>query len=385
MSSVENIENQEQVLRVFFRRIGNKLTDGMVVVSENLTVMSANRSFQNIFGFSQNDILGKKLIDYLVFKKDREEINELFNNILFGETIENKKVILKARDENKTAVTATYIPVTLGRRRKAIIILYKNITESLQLMQKKVEAARINSFEILSRGIVTNLQTIMANTNKFIQHGLKFLHNQEISNKFFYNATMSVQESNVLVKEYLEFLKNRDSFVLNSIENIDQLIKFKPPEASNTYIETTEDVDEWKNSNAKVYGEDEMLSLYTLRKAKLFEMVNHLLSKLENIHESENILMDLSRKKVDNRNPIVGLDTGDYIKITFSLYNIDLNSKIIQNTIKNFTQQKRNVKDIDKEFGSIYSIVKNHIGFFGAISLPENQGTNLFFYVPIFN
>ncbi|MCK4359660.1 MAG: PAS domain S-box protein [Candidatus Cloacimonetes bacterium] len=385
MTGLPYIGQEGVLLNIFFRNIANKLTDGIAIISENFTVMLVNPSFQNIFGFPMQELTGKKIDDFIVLEKDKEESLEFKQKVINGESIKIEKAIRKTKDDQIIAVEIVGIPVGLSRGRKAIILIYKDITTNLNYIKQKVINYRIDAFETMARGIIINLKSIMTRINRYISLGWGHFRDPVESKKQFNNAKKSVIEANLLAKQFIAFIKNKDLMVTNSIEDLDSLITFSWDNDLEKVIDPKANSDNSSNSsNLKdIYGEDELLPLIIIRKSKMFEVINNLIEEIQHIHKGEDINIDISRINVDRRNPVRDLERGDYIKLFIELIGIDLSQRIIRKILKPYLEEAKAPKDIDFEFGSVYSILKNHIGYL-AIDSKGNKGTDLIFYIPIF-
>ena len=382
MNELPDIGKEGVLLKIFFKNIANKLTDAIVIISENFTIMTLNPSFQFIFGYTMQELLGKKIDEFIVLEKDKEESLEFKKKVIDGESIKIEKAIRKTKDDQIIAVEIIGIPISLSKGRKAIIIVYKNITQDIRYTKQQVISKRLDVFEKLSRGIIINIKSIMARVNKYINQGQIYINDPEGYKKQFNNAKLAVTEANLLANQFVAFLKNRDVILTNSIQDLKSMITFSGDWDSNKFIDSnTKAVNASKME--EVYGEMELLPLQPIRKGRMFELINNLIEELQNIHKGEDLTINISIINVDRRNPIEDLESGDYIRLSIELIGISSSSSMINRILKQYLKEPQELREIDLEYGSIYSVVKNHIGYV-AIYNVKGKGTNLLFYVPVF-
>ncbi len=106
---------------------------GLVMLDDNGKVVQVNEGFEKMFGYTNSDLIGKSLNDYIVPSELETEGNDL-NTIISSEQV--IKIESKRYHKNKTALSVIIygVPVPLENKTISIFGVYVDITE-----QKRVE------------------------------------------------------------------------------------------------------------------------------------------------------------------------------------------------------------------------------------------------------
>jgi len=125
-------ESQEKFKELF---MGNP--EAAVYLDSDSHILDVNSRFEELFGYSLDEIKGMRINDVIVPKDKMEEAETVDKKALEG-YFYHHDTIRKRRDGSLVPVSISAAPITVESKRIGYVILYKDITERKQ-MEKKLE------------------------------------------------------------------------------------------------------------------------------------------------------------------------------------------------------------------------------------------------------
>lgn len=150
-----------QLQRSYFRQLFENSPSGIVVLDEQHTIMSVNKAFQEIFQYSQDEAVGRKINDLIVPMHLGEEGNQLSTLSLSRSTVlrQTKRV---RKDGTLVDVSITGYPIVIDDQLVGIYGIYVDITEQRKLEEQLQQAQKLQSIGTLAGGIAHDFNNILA-------------------------------------------------------------------------------------------------------------------------------------------------------------------------------------------------------------------------------
>ena len=142
MSNLEHAENLVAYAREIresqekFRRLFLDNPEAAVYVDSNFHVLDANPRFSELFGYSLDEIKGKRLLDLIVSEDKKAEGEMLDREAKKAYTYQD--TVRKKKDGTLVPVSISAAPITIEDQPIGYVGVYKDITERKQ-MEKKLE------------------------------------------------------------------------------------------------------------------------------------------------------------------------------------------------------------------------------------------------------
>lgn len=112
---------------------------GIIIADTNNCIKQANKSFEQIFGYSHEDVIGEDVNDLLVPDTKKEEGQKLSETVVKGNRFQTETV-RRTKDNETVPVLIGGVPVELDGEIIAIYGIYLDISEQHK-HQKEIEAA----------------------------------------------------------------------------------------------------------------------------------------------------------------------------------------------------------------------------------------------------
>jgi diguanylate cyclase (GGDEF)-like protein/PAS domain S-box-containing protein len=128
-------ENEINIQRTHFKQLFDNSPDGIVMVNNNKEIMMANKGFEELFGYSQDELIGSYIDNMIVFEDDTEEACTLTEQALEGDIIKSEAV-RRCKDGRKVNVSIVAYPIIIDGKQTGIYTLYSNITQRKSAEEK---------------------------------------------------------------------------------------------------------------------------------------------------------------------------------------------------------------------------------------------------------
>ncbi len=134
--------------RQYFEELVKNSPVAIVTLDVNHDVVSCNPAFQHLYGYSEEEVIGRKLDDLITTEATRQEAVGYTRQALDRDTV---KVITQRRRKDGTLIDVEVlgVPVIVDGERLGLMALYHDITELLEA-RKEAEAANTAKSQFLA-------------------------------------------------------------------------------------------------------------------------------------------------------------------------------------------------------------------------------------------
>ncbi|MCK4246934.1 MAG: PAS domain S-box protein, partial [Methanomicrobia archaeon] len=139
----ETLRKSEERFRILFERI----PEATVYTDENIRIIGVNPKFEELFGYSRDEIIGRNLNDLVIPEDKMEEAKRLDKKSIKG-GYASSDTVRKRKDGSLIPVSISGGPIIIGSSKIGMVTVYKDITEQKKaeevLHQRAVQADLIN-------------------------------------------------------------------------------------------------------------------------------------------------------------------------------------------------------------------------------------------------
>ena len=146
---VDRLEKQRALLDGLFEQAPEALT----LISADHCVVRVNREFTRVFGYTSQEIVGRRLIDLIVPDELRDEFQRFADLVAHGQRVDAES-IRRRKDGGRLPVSMVRVPVSVPGGQIVEYEIYHDITE-----RKRAEEDLRRSFEQL-RALAAHLQSV---------------------------------------------------------------------------------------------------------------------------------------------------------------------------------------------------------------------------------
>jgi two-component system, sensor histidine kinase and response regulator len=144
ISKRKGIEDDVARQKKFFESLVVNNPAATIILDEKEKITSCNPAFENLFGYTQNEIIGANLDTLIATEATLQEAAQYTQKALTGGTVHG---IGKRRRKDGILVDVEIfgVPVVVGEQKIGALAIYHNITELLHAQQEAEEANRAKS------------------------------------------------------------------------------------------------------------------------------------------------------------------------------------------------------------------------------------------------
>ncbi len=337
----------------------------------------ANESFFSMFGYEENDILGKSISVLFSGDDDFRRVTER----LFSDTGVSRPANVEVRCIRKDDVFIDCImgacPLDASDLSRGQIITFIDISESKRLQAKLLRAQKMEVIGTLSAGVAHDLNNILGGIVGYPELLLLDMAEDNPMRDPLLMIKKTGERAAAIVKELLTMARREIAIneVVNLHDIIDEFMKSPEYESILTFHPGTDIKVDLRADRVNILGSG----------AKLSKVLMNLISNAaEAMPEGGNIRITTENKNIER--PVSGyenIDEGDYITLTVSdtgegISNIDL-KKIFEPF---YTKKKMGRSGTGLGMTVVWGTVKDHAGFIDVIS-QEGKGSKFILYFPL--
>ncbi|HXX62267.1 MAG TPA: PAS domain S-box protein [Bacteroidota bacterium] len=145
----------------YFQRLFEDGPTGIVLLDMNDNVVRINRSFQAMFGYSQEEAVGRDINELIVAPHMREEAVNLSWISQHGRSVSKESVRMR-KDGSRVNVDITAYPIAIEGKHAGVYGMYEDISERKVLEAQVLHAQKMESIGTLAGGIAHDFNNLLA-------------------------------------------------------------------------------------------------------------------------------------------------------------------------------------------------------------------------------
>jgi PAS domain S-box-containing protein len=217
---LEKVRLQKELIETnnFLESIVEKAGDAISVVDLEGKVLYWNEGAERIYGYKKEEVLGKKLSDFLYPKETRSRVGEerfvagLMARVKKGEVVSNLEVKRQTKEGREIITSMTISPL---RNADGRIIgasrICKDITHLKKAEERLILAERLSSLGELTAGVAHELRNPLAGIKINTQMLSRKIDLPEIEKRLLANTIEGIEKIQRIVDDMLHFAKPKAS------------------------------------------------------------------------------------------------------------------------------------------------------------------------------
>ena len=217
---LEKVRLQKELIETkhFLESIVEKAGDAISVVDLEGKVLYWNEGAERIYGYKKEEVLGKKLSDFLYPKETRSRIDEerfvagLMARVKKGEVISNLEVKRQTKEGREITTSMTISPL---RNADGRIIgasrICKDITHLKKAEERLILAERLSSLGELTAGVAHELRNPLAGIKINTQMLSRKTDLPDMEKRLLESTTEGIEKIQRIVDDMLHFAKPKAS------------------------------------------------------------------------------------------------------------------------------------------------------------------------------
>ncbi|EQA46639.1 PAS domain S-box protein [Leptospira broomii serovar Hurstbridge str. 5399] len=161
MQERKKAEDESIRQKYFFKLLFDVSPIGLAILDTENRLITANKTFQEMFQFTEESLKGKDLCDYIVPASSLNEAKLLMQKAPSG-AILNQEVVLKRHDERILQVTLHIFPFIVDSQTTAICEIFIDRTKERSLEKQLREAQKMETLGNFSSGIAHDFNNILS-------------------------------------------------------------------------------------------------------------------------------------------------------------------------------------------------------------------------------
>ncbi len=216
----------------YFENILNDAADALIILNENDRIVMWNRAAENIYGWEEEEVIGKSISlivpDDLKSQHEIEKINAIVRNKGFLKNFRTQRL---TRDGRKIVIEVTRTAI-LNERNDYIgsSVIARDMTQQEQLRQQLIQSEKLSAVGTLAAGIAHEVGSPLNSISSLTQ-----LLSFQIDNPEFKEKVSLIQQNidriSRTVKTLVDFSrpihhKIEDIYINHVIEQVIRIIKY---------------------------------------------------------------------------------------------------------------------------------------------------------------
>ncbi len=372
-STAANQERSAHIHEAYFEGLFENAPEAIALVDNQSMVLRVNSEFSNIFGYTNDDLLGK-CIDTILAPDDlKQEAADITEKVATGVRVDVES-IRRCKDGTLINVSITGAPIKIGREQVAVFGIYRDITNQKKLEARLLHTQKMEAIGTLAGGIshdFNNLLQIIQGYTDILLTGKK-PENPE------YNDILAIRDATAraaeLTSELLTFSRKK-KIILRPVD-LNHLINQVNKILQRTFLKTIEIKLQLADKLKTINGDPVQLEQV---------LINLALNARDAMPGGGNLIIKTGITTLDENfcRTHPGAIPGTYALVTVS----DNGQGIAEESLKHIFEPFYTTKEIGKGTGLglalVYGIVKEHQGYIIPYSKP-GKGTTFEIYLPIF-
>ncbi len=372
-SAAGNQGRSPHIHEAYFEGLFENAPEAIALVDNRSMVLRINSEFTDIFGYTNNEILGK-CIDTILAPDDlKQEAADITDRVATGARVDVESV-RRCKDGTLINVSIRGAPIKIDGKQVAVFGIYRDITNQIRLKTRLLHAQKMEAIGTLAGGIshdFNNLLQVIQGYTDILLIGKKPEDQDYKDLLAIRDATARAAE---LTRALLTFSRKKKS-ILRPVD-LNHLINQVNKILERTFL---------KSIGIKLQLADN-LKIINGDPAQLEQvLINLALNARDAMPGGGDLIIRTGIKTLDEKfcRTHPGVTPGAYALVTVS----DHGQGMAEETLKHIFEPFYTTKEIGKGTGLglalVYGIIKEHKGYIMPSSKP-GEGTTFEIYLPIF-
>lgn len=214
VSAIERKNASESILiqKTYMEELFNSSPDAITILDNNDRVLRINHEFIQLFGYSEEEALGRYINDLIVPGEFKDEASGLTNRIAAHQEIIDVETIRQSSRGTRIHVSIRAKPIFLGSDQLAVYAIYRDISsrkwteeENRRLEEQLRQAQKMEAIGNLAGGIAHDFNNVLAVIMGYTELAYDRLAEGTPIKNNLKNVLTSAEKAKDLVKQILAF------------------------------------------------------------------------------------------------------------------------------------------------------------------------------------
>lgn len=371
-SAAANQGRSPHIHQAYFEGLFENAPEAIALVDNRSIALRVNSEFTNIFGYTNDDLLGK-CIDPIIAPDDlKQEAADITKKVATGVRVDVESV-RRCKDGTLIDVSIRGAPIKIGREQVAVFGIFRDITNQKKLEARLLHTQKMEAIGTLAGGISHDFNNLL----QIIQGYTDILLTDKKPENQDYNDLLAIRNATAraaeLTRELLTFSRKKKS-ILRPVD-LNRLIKQVNKILERTFLKSIEIKLPLADNLKTIDGDPVQLEQV---------LINLALNARDAMPGGGDLIIRTGITTMDEEfcRTHPGAEPGTYALVTIS----DNGQGIAEETLKHIFEPFYTTKEIGKGTGLglalVYGIIKEHKGYIIPYST-SGEGTTFEIYLPI--
>jgi len=380
VSTLERLKSDEllKIQKTYLEELFESSPDAIAILDNNDRFLRINRGFFQLFGYSEEEVLGRQINDLIVPDEFKEEASDLTDRVAHREFIE-KETTRKSKTGQHFHVSIRGKPVFFENNQLAVYGIYQDISKRKQAEEEKrkleeqlLQAQKMEAIGNLAGGIAHDFNNILGIIMGYTELTMDDLPKGSRSFSNLEQVLSAADKAKGMVKQILAFSRKDEQkrvplFLEDIVSDALKLLRATLP----TYIDIQSDI----------HGP---LKPILANSTQLHQMVMNICTNAAHAMRDKGGILYISLKEIHLDTPLLGgkiLPAGIYQQLCFTDMGHGIPAKIIERIFEPYFTTKALGEGTGMGLAVVHGIVKSHGGDITVYS-EEGKGTTFHVYFP---
>ena len=157
---LEGAKAELSVQKAFLEQLIESAPEAIAIVDLNKVVQRVNREFTRLFGYTGEEVYGKRLDDLIVPAEKKAESDVLREEVLGGQTV-TRETVRRSKGGHLIDVSVLVSPVKLGEGTGAVYCIYRDIREHKQVENQLRQSQKMEAVGRLAGGVAHDFNNLL--------------------------------------------------------------------------------------------------------------------------------------------------------------------------------------------------------------------------------
>lgn len=207
---------------------------------ENGTIQFINKASETIFGWVNNEVVGKTLGQLSLDNKIKNKLMEFLETAnKTGKPVETREWNFNVKDGIEKSILSTIFPINVSQGKRELIFLNIDITEKKRLEKEMLRLEQLNLIGQMAAGIGHEVRNPMTTVRGLLQL-LGAKHNYQKEREYFDLMIQELDRANSIITEFLTLAKNKT--IALEMKNLNSVIAVLAPLIESMVRESDQDL-----------------------------------------------------------------------------------------------------------------------------------------------